>query len=186
MKATTQLPAAATNLPLALTPLVGRGHELASIEEILGRNRLATSREPLGVTGEAVWRLEPLQPSDAHRLFVERARQHDPRFIADPESEVAITAICTRVDHLPLAIELAAAGTTMMAPAELLTQLGSHLGQVAGGGSRLAPPPPRTVRATLGWSYQLPQTDAQHGVRHLAALCPPSRPAAHPVLARPS
>src|SRR5258708_19844109 len=49
MKATTQLPAAATNLPLALTPLIGRGHEPASIEEIFGRNRLATLTGPGGV-----------------------------------------------------------------------------------------------------------------------------------------
>jgi non-specific serine/threonine protein kinase len=274
--ATKQPPIGATNLPLALTPLIGRGRELESIAEILGRNRLATitgpggvgktrlalelarrqigrrgdgvwlvdltaasgpedvaaetarvlgvrplsgatpsdalrryladrdlllvldncehvilsaaelaaallggcrkirilatSREPMGVTGETVWRLEPLQPSDAHRLFVERARQHDPRFIPDPESGAAITAVCARVDHLPLAIELAAAGMTMMAPAELLTKLGSHLGQIAGGGSRLSPPRHRTLRATLEWSYQLLDTEEQRGFRQLGVF----------------
>jgi predicted ATPase/DNA-binding CsgD family transcriptional regulator len=131
---------------------------------------LATSREPLGVTGETVWRLEPLQPLDAHRLFVERARQHDPRFIPDPESEAAITAVCASVDHLPLAIELAAASVTMMAPAELLTQLGSHLGQIAGGGSRLSPPRHRTVRATVEWSYQLLEPDEQNSFRQLGVF----------------
>src|SRR5260370_36022185 len=75
MKATTQLPAAATNLPLALTLLVGRGHELASIEEILGRNRLATltgpggvgktrlalelARRQIGRPGDGVWLVDP-------------------------------------------------------------------------------------------------------------------------------
>ncbi|HEX9032160.1 MAG TPA: LuxR C-terminal-related transcriptional regulator [Streptosporangiaceae bacterium] len=143
-------------------------------EALLGGCRslriLATSREPLGVTGETVWRLEPLQPSDAYRLFVERARQHDPSFIPDPGSEAAITAVCVRVDHLPLAVELAAAGMAMMAPAELLTNLGSHLGEIAGGGSRLSPPRHRTVRATVEWSYQLLEPDEQHGFRQLGAF----------------
>lgn len=276
MMETTQPRAGATNLPMALTPLIGRGRELESIGEIMGRGRLATltgpggvgktrlalelarrqigrradgvwlvdltatpgpenvagevarvlgvrapsaatstdalgrlladrdlllvldncehvilssaelaaallgscrrlrilatSREPLGVAGETVWRLEPLQPSDASRLFVDRARQHDPRFIPDPESEAAITAICARVDNLPLAIELAAGGMTMMAPAELLTKLGSHLGQIAGGGSRLSPTRHRTVRATVEWSYELLEPDEQHGFRQLGVF----------------
>jgi hypothetical protein len=50
--ATTRLPAGPTNLPLALTPLVGRGRELAAIEEILGRNRLATRHEAYGANGD--------------------------------------------------------------------------------------------------------------------------------------
>ncbi len=237
--ATTQQPAGATNLPLALTKLIGRGRELESIGEILGRQRLATLTGPGGVgktrlalelarrqierRGDGVWlvdltaalgssnvadeaaRVLGVSPRsgatptealrrfladrdlllvldncehvihssaelDAHRLFVERARQHDPRFIPDPESEAAITAVCARLDHLPLAIELAAAGMTMMAPAELLTKLGSHLGQIAGSGSRLSPPRHRTVRATVEWSYQLLEPDEQHGFRQLAVF----------------
>ncbi|HKR99436.1 MAG TPA: LuxR C-terminal-related transcriptional regulator, partial [Candidatus Dormibacteraeota bacterium] len=135
-----------------------------------GLRILATSREPLGVNGETVWRLEPLQPSDAHRLFVERARQHDPRFIPDPQADAAIAAVCARVDHLPLAIELAAAGMTMMAPAELLTNLGSHLRQVGGRGSRLSPARHRTVRATVEWSYELLEADEQRGFRQLGVF----------------
>jgi predicted ATPase/DNA-binding CsgD family transcriptional regulator len=130
---------------------------------------LATSREPLGVAGETVWRLEPLEPIDAQRLFVERARQHDPRFIPDPDSEAAIAAVCSRLDHLPLAIELAAAGMKLMAPVELLETLSSQLGEL-GGGSRLAPARHRTVRATVEWSYRLLEADEQHGFRQLGVF----------------
>src|SRR5260370_41515521 len=59
---------------------------------------------------------------------------------------------------------------TMMAPAELLMKLGSRLGQIAGGGSRLSPPRHRTVRATVEWSYELLEPDEQHGFRQLGVF----------------
>src|SRR5260370_25941228 len=59
---------------------------------------------------------------------------------------------------------------TMMAPVELLKKLGSHLGQIAGGGSRLSPPRHRTVRATVEWSYQLLEPDEQLGFRQLGVF----------------
>ena len=71
---------------------------------------LATSREHLGIMGETVWRLDPLAAPDAFRLFVERARQREPRFMPSEATETVIADLCARLDRLPLAIELAAAG----------------------------------------------------------------------------
>src|SRR5260370_518205 len=153
MKATTQLPAAATNLPLALTPLVGRARELESIGEILGRNRLATLTGPGGV-GKT-------------RLALELARRQigrrgdgvwpvDLTAAARPENLPHDTAPALPLPPAPRAppprpvgVEPAAAGMTMMAPTELLTKVGPPLGPIAGGGSRLSPPRHRTVRATV-------------------------------------
>ena len=85
---------------------------------------LATSREPLGITGEAVWRLEPLSPQHAYRLFLERARERSPELVPDEDTEAAIFHICARVDHLPLGIELAAARVSIMSPNEIVSQSG--------------------------------------------------------------
>ena len=63
---------------------------------------MATSRELLGVDGERVWRLEPLGPEDAYRLFVERARQRKPEFVPDGRADATIVELCARLDHLPL------------------------------------------------------------------------------------
>jgi predicted ATPase len=59
---------------------------------------LATSREPLGITGEAVRRLEPLRRERSYRLFLERARERSPQLVPDEDSEAAILNICARVD----------------------------------------------------------------------------------------
>src|SRR6516162_5103018 len=109
---------------------------------------LATSREPLGVSGETMWRLDPLAAEDAHRLFVERARQRQAGFIPSEEEDATIARLCGRLDQLPLAIELAAARIGFMSPAEILSGLEARLDSL-GGGSRLSPPRHRTVRATV-------------------------------------
>jgi non-specific serine/threonine protein kinase len=130
---------------------------------------LATSREPLGVTGETLWRLDPLAPEEAHRLFVERARQREPRFVPSQTAEAAIEELCMRLDRLPLAIELAAARMNVMSPAEVLAGLETRLG-VVGGADRLSPPRHRTVRATVEWSYQLLEPAEQQAFRALAVF----------------
>jgi predicted ATPase/DNA-binding CsgD family transcriptional regulator len=130
---------------------------------------LATSRESLGVAGETVWKLDPLEAEDAARLFVERARQRHPRFVPDPAADAAIDELCARLDRLPLAIELAAARIGVLAPAELLSGLAARRA-VLGEGGRLAPAHHRTVRATVEWSYQLLEPAEQKAFRGLAVF----------------
>jgi predicted ATPase/DNA-binding CsgD family transcriptional regulator len=130
---------------------------------------MATSRESLGVQGETVWRLDPLGAEDAHRLFVERARQRQPEFMPSEETDATIARLCARLDRLPLAIELAAARIGVMSPGELLTGLESRLG-VLGGGGRLSPPHHRTVRAAVEWSHQLLDPAERAAFRSLAVF----------------
>ena len=92
----------------------------ALLSSCAGLRILATSRESLGVDGETVWRLEPLAPEDAFRLFVERARQRRPEFLPAQETDATIGRLCERLDGLPLAIELAAARVGIMSAAEVL------------------------------------------------------------------
>ncbi len=115
---------------------------------------LTTSREALGVGGEVVWTLDPLPPDDAHRLFVERARQRRPEFVPTPEDDAAIDELCARLDRLPLAIELAAARARIMAAAEILAAIDARLDDL-GGTRRGSPSRHRSMRATVEWSYQL-------------------------------
>ena len=145
--------------------------ELASalLRSCGGLRILATSRESLGVSGETVRRLESLAAEDAQRLFVERARQRDARFIPDADADAAIAALCERLDRLPLAIELAAARIGAMSPAEILSDLEARLGGL-GGGPRVSPTRHRTVRATVEWSYDLLDPAEQRAFRSLAVF----------------
>ena len=111
---------------------------------------LVTSRSPLHVSGEREYRLEPLPASDAAALFVERARAVGRELAPDSTVE----AICRRLDGLPLAVELAAARTKLLAPERLLERLDSALPLLTGG-ARDAPERQRTLRATIEWSYDL-------------------------------
>ena len=128
---------------------------------------LATSREPLGITGEAVWRLEPLQPEHAYRLFLERARERSPQLIPDEDTEAAIFHICARVDQLPLGVELAAARISIMSPNEIITSLDAHVGEL-GRPRRPTPAHHRSVRAAVEWSYDLLHADEKSLLHQVA------------------
>jgi len=130
---------------------------------------VATSREPLGITGEAVWRLEPLRPEHAYRLFLERARERRPELVPDDDTEADIRDICARVDHLPLGIELAAARVSVMSPPEIRAGLEAHLGEL-GRPRRTTPARHRTVRAAVEWSYNLLDPVEQAAFRTLAVF----------------
>jgi len=130
---------------------------------------LATSREPLGITGEVVWRLEPLLPEHAYRLFLERARERRPELVPDDDAESAILDICARLDHLPLGIELAAARVSIMSPEEIVASLEAHLGEL-GRPRRPAPAHHRSVRAAVEWSYNLLDPVEQAAFRNLAVF----------------
>jgi predicted ATPase/DNA-binding CsgD family transcriptional regulator len=141
----------------------------ALLTSCAGVRVLATSRESLGVAGETVWKLDPLEAEEAFRLFVERARQRHPQFVPDRATDATIEELCARLDRLPLAIELAAARVGVLAPAELLSGLDARRAVLAEGG-RLAPAHQRTVRATVEWSYQLLEPAEQEAFRGLAVF----------------
>jgi len=115
-----------------------------------GLRVLVTSRSPLHVSAEREYRLEPLPTSDAAALFVERARAIGRELTPDS----IVEAICRRLDGLPLAVELAAARTKLLAPEVLLERLDSTLPLLTGGTSD-APARQRTLRATIEWSYDV-------------------------------
>jgi predicted ATPase len=119
-----------------------------------------TSREPLHVQGEQVITVSPLPldsaglESPAIALFVDRALAVDSSFRAAAETVDAIAELCRRLDGLPLAIELAAARTSMLSPEGMLSGLDSAL-TLAARGSRDLPERQRTLRSTIDWSYKL-------------------------------
>ena len=123
-------------------------------EELLGRcprlRVLATSREPLGVTGEALCPVSPLPPGDAVRLFTDRAGEASPDFTPTE----GVDRICRRLDGLPLAIELAAARLRSMPLPVLAARLDDRF-RLLTGGSRTALPHHRTLRGVVAWSWDL-------------------------------
>jgi predicted ATPase/class 3 adenylate cyclase len=124
---------------------------------------LCTSREPLRVRGEVQYALEPLAGPDAVRLFVERARASG----ALLEETETVHELCRRLDGLPLALELAAARTTLLSPEQLLDRLAGRLDLQ---GPRDAEPRQRTLRAAIEWSYGLLAPAEQRLFRHLSAF----------------
>ena len=120
---------------------------------------LATSQAPLGVRGEHVWAVAPLSgrsgvSRDSVELFVDRARMARADFALTTENEAAVAEICERLDHVPLAIELAAARVRGMTPADIARRLDQRLRLLASS-DRLAPGRHRTLDAAVRWSYEL-------------------------------
>jgi non-specific serine/threonine protein kinase len=128
---------------------------------------LATSRAPLHVRAEQEFPVDPLPlpatkaPSheallqnEAVRLFTARARAVCPAFRVDAANAATVAALCRHLDGLPLAIELAAARSKLLAPEALLAQMTDRL-RVLGGGARDLPARQQTMRDTIAWSYDL-------------------------------
>ncbi len=144
---------------------------------------LSTSREPLGVAGEAVWRVpslpfptasdapnpEALLRYDAIMLFVQRARLVRPDFALTAENAPAVAQVCRRLDGIPLAIEFAAARLGMMSPHGLAARLDDRF-RVLVGGSPTTLPRQRTLRATMDWSYVLLDAQEQAVLRAFAVF----------------
>jgi predicted ATPase/DNA-binding SARP family transcriptional activator/DNA-binding CsgD family transcriptional regulator len=133
-----------------------------------GLRMLATSREALGVAGEANWVVSPLSVPETERpttveeiaasesvqLFLDRAKYRRPTFALSPHNVPAVAEICRRLEGIPLAVELAAARLGTMSVEEIAARLGNSLGLLTKG-DRTATPRQRTLRATLGWSYEM-------------------------------
>lgn len=115
---------------------------------------LVTSRATLRVDGEHVYRVPPLDERAASALFVERALSVRLDLDRGDTTAQAITEICRRLDNLPLAIELAAARTTLFPPSALLARLGERFALLMAG-ARDRPKRQQTLRRTLEWSYEL-------------------------------
>src|SRR5712671_2298445 len=143
---------------------------------------IATSREPLRVSGECIYRVLPLgvpaegaeNPDEvlrhgAARLFVARARDADPHFSLDSRAAAAMAAICRRLDGMPLAVELAAARTASLGLEGLASRLDDRF-RLLTGGRRTALPRQQTLRATLDWSYELLSEPERVVLRRLAVF----------------
>lgn len=132
---------------------------------------VATSREPLRLSAERVYLLEPLPlgpGSDSFQLFVERASRIKYRFTLSDESALWVERICERLEGIPLAIELFAAWADSFTLPEMYAELGRQLELTA----RLADVPvrQRSVRASCDWSYSLLKPELQRALRRLAVF----------------
>lgn len=125
---------------------------------------IASSREALGISGESVYRvpslslpqadqdLGNLMNYEATRLFTERALRANPQFTLTKDNAHHVTQICSRLDGIPLAIELAAARVKLFTPQQIAERLDDRF-KLLTGGSRTALPRQQTLRALIDWSY---------------------------------
>ena len=141
----------------------------ADVAQLLARcphlTLLVTSRERLHLAGEHEHAVDPLEPTEAVELFLTRALTVKRDFAANGE----VALICERLDHLPLAIELAAARVKVLSPAVLLQRLEQRLPLLTGG-ARDTPDRQRTLRATIEWSHELLTADEQRLFSRLAVF----------------
>ena len=156
---------------------------------------LATSREPLGLAEEARFRLPPLAlhgdagaagagEPEAVALLADRARLADPHFTLTEETRPLAQRLVTRLDGMPLAIELAAARVESLGLPGLLEHLDDRLALLAGG-DRTAAPRLRSLAAAVDWSYRLLSEDEQQVFRRLAVIPGPFTLEAAAALAGP-
>jgi predicted ATPase/DNA-binding CsgD family transcriptional regulator len=144
---------------------------------------LTTSRETLGVAGEAFWlvpplslpclegtpTLESLTQSEAGQLFLERARAVQPDLAVTEDVARSIAQVCCQLDGIPLAIELAAARVRVLSVPEIAAHLDDRF-RLLTGGSRTALPRHQTLRAAIDWSYDLLAKPEQKLFRWLAVF----------------
>jgi predicted ATPase/class 3 adenylate cyclase len=144
---------------------------------------LVTSRSTLRVYGEREYMVPPLQvPDPAHlpsleslsqyeavALFIERAKAARPEFAVTNENAPAVAEICSRLDGLPLAIELAAARSNVLSPRAMLARLGHRLALLSGG-ARDRPERQQTLRGAIEWSHELLSEDERALFRRLAVF----------------
>jgi predicted ATPase/class 3 adenylate cyclase len=164
--------------------LVSAGPQLSSLLAVNpGLKLLFTSREALRVQGEhefpvpvftlpdprAPVSLERLMEYESICLFVDRARQVKPDFTLTEENAHVVVEICSRLDGLPLAIELAASRVRMLPPQALLKRL-DHALSLLTGGARNLPARQQTLRATIAWSYELLNEEEQALLQVLAVF----------------
>ena len=147
---------------------------------------LASSREALGIAGEATFkvpslslppalktrgsiRLADLDQSEAVRLFVERAQAVSPAFCLEIDNAPAVAQICRRLDGIPLAIELAAARVKMLTPTQIASRLDDNF-RLLTGGSRTALPRQQTLKALIDWSWTLLSDSEKKLLRRLSVF----------------
>ncbi|MEB4211733.1 LuxR C-terminal-related transcriptional regulator [Mycobacterium sp. 94-17] len=135
-----------------------------------GLTLLATSREPIGVPGEATWRVPSLSVTDeAIELFADRARLTQPGFAATDDNAATVAEICQRLDGMPLAIELAAARVRALSLVEILDSLHDRF-RLLTGGARTAVRRQQTLRASVDWSHALLTDTERVLLRRLAVF----------------
>ena len=144
---------------------------------------IATSREPLRVRGETVWRVPPLAvpavpagmsvsqlaEHEAMRLFAERAAAASPGFALSADNAAAVARLCQMLDGMPLAIELAAARVRALSIDQIAVRLADRF-QLLATGDRTAPPRQQTLRAAVDWSYELLTEPEQILLRRLSVF----------------
>ncbi|RZS41185.1 putative ATPase [Herbihabitans rhizosphaerae] len=142
-----------------------------------GLRVLATSREPLAITGEAIVPVGPLElpsevdgrTSDAVRLFVDRAVAARPGFALTDDNAATVFEVCRRLDGLPLALELAAARLRSMTLEQIAERIGDRF-RLLTGGSRTSLPRHRTLRAVVEWSWDLLEKPERALARRLSVF----------------
>ncbi len=164
--------------------ILGAAPELASLlTACLSIKLLVTSRAPLRIGQERQWPVPALALPDLSHLpdieainqfpsislFIERAQAVKPDFLLTEENARTVSAICTRLDGLPLAIELIAARVKLLPPSALLKRLYGRL-MLQSDGLRDIEPRHRTLSAAIDWSYQLLNTDEQTLFRRLGVF----------------
>lgn len=146
-----------------------------------GLRILATSQEPLGIPGEVVWAVPPLElpdttsnpdpttlgSSSAVRLFVTRAAAAKPGFTLGPNNAWAVATLCRRLDGLPLALELAASRVRALGVDGLVERIDDRFRLLASG-HRGAPPRQQTLRAMIDWSWELLSVAERAVLRRMA------------------
>ncbi|REE95844.1 BTAD domain-containing putative transcriptional regulator [Thermomonospora umbrina] len=163
--------------------VVEQAAELAEelLRDVPGMRVLATSREPLGVPGEVVWTVPPLEVPEspdtldpeliaragAVRLFVDRASAASRGFRLDAESAAAVAVLCRRLDGIPLALELAATRVRALGVHGLLARLDDRF-RLPAAGRRGVPERQRTLTAVIDWSWELLSEPERTVLRRLA------------------